>query len=184
MSRQRNRQATHTIWKLSQKLLPVIFLAVGLGAGVGAGIVLAPSDKGKDDAKEAVAKTKPNKDKKAKSKKGGKDEKASEFEYLKLTKQFVVPVVADDRISALVTMSLSLETRPGITESFYEIEPKLRDGFLQVLFDHANTGGFDGAFTQSDNLSSLRQALLEVAKKDLGEDVSRVLIMSVARQDT
>ncbi|WP_377181182.1 flagellar basal body-associated protein FliL [Ruegeria arenilitoris] len=101
-----------------------------------------------------------------------------------MTKQFVVPVVEKNEISALVTMSLSLETRPGISEEFYEIEPKLRDGFLQVLFDHANIGGFDGEFTQSDNLEVLRKSLLEVARKDLGDDVSRVLIMSVSRQDT
>ena len=166
-----------------RKLLPVIFLAVGLCAGVGAGIVLAPPDKGNDTGKKA-AEDKPDKDEEAKSKETNKDEKASQFEYLKLTKQFVVPVVKNDRISALVVMSLSLEVRPGISEAFYEIEPKLRDGFLQVLFDHANTGGFDGSFTQSGNLSALRQSLLEVAKKDLGEDVSSVLIMSVARQDS
>ena len=166
-----------------RKLLPVIFLAVGLCAGVGAGIVLAPPDKANDAGKKA-AEDKPEKAKEAKPKKTKKDEKASQFEYLKLTKQFVVPVVKSDKISALVVMSLSLEVRPGISEAFYEIEPKLRDGFLQVLFDHANTGGFDGSFTQSGNLSALRQSLLEVAKKDLGEDVSSVLIMSVARQDS
>ncbi len=156
--------------------LPIIFLIVGLGAGVGAGIALAPTKK-TDDYSESEQKPKDDK------KKPSKDE-PSTHEYLKLTKQFVVPVVADEEISALVTMSLSLEVRPGIAEAFYEIEPKLRDRFLQVLFDHANIGGFDGAFTRSDNLTTLRKALLEVARKDLGDDVSQVLIMSVSRQDT
>ncbi|MEX0308307.1 MAG: flagellar basal body-associated FliL family protein [Ruegeria sp.] len=143
-------------------------------------MVLAPSGK-TDDHKEAGQETKADKSDKSKSGKGGGSEV---HEYLKLTKQFVVPVVTEDEISALVTMSLSLEVRPGIAEAFYEIEPKLRDRFLQVLFDHANIGGFDGAFTRSDNLAALRQALLEVARKDLGQDVSQVLIMSVSRQDT
>ncbi|MDA7964360.1 flagellar basal body-associated protein FliL [Ruegeria sp.] len=165
-----------------KKLLPIIFLIVGFAAGAGGGIMLMSPDK--DMPKDEAAKEKPKKEKSAKSKKKSKDDKASAYEYLKLTKQFVVPVVADDEISALVTMSLSIETKPGIEEAFYAIEPKLRDGFLQVLFDHANTGGFDGAFTQSSNLKTLRKSLLEVARKDLGEDVSRVLIMSVARQDT
>lgn len=165
-----------------KKLLPAIFMAVGFAAGAGGGIMLMSP--GNEAAKDEAAEKTPKKDKAAKPSKSGKDDKASAYEYLKLTKQFVVPVVGDDEISALVTMSLSLETKPGIEESFYEIEPKLRDGFLQVLFDHANTGGFDGAFTQSSNLKTLRKSLLEVARKDLGEDVSRVLIMSVARQDT
>ncbi len=162
------------------KLLPIVFLVVGLAAGAGARILLSLS--GEAEVLAEVGQ-KPNEDKKNKSKLG-KDDQSETHEYLKLTKQFVVPVVSEDEISALVTMSLSLEVRPGIAEAFYEIEPKLRDRFLQVLFDHANIGGFDGAFTRSDNLTALRNALLEVARKDLGEDVSQVLIMSVSRQDT
>ena len=169
-----------------KKLLPFVFLLVGLGAGIGAGVTLAPTGAPKEAATEDKPKTKEDKPKakdKSAKKKGGKKDNESEYEYLKLTKQFVVPVVDSDRIAALVTMSLSLEMTPGLTEAFYAIEPKLRDGFLQVMFDHANTGGFDGAFTESDNLSVLRKALLETARKDLGDDVSRVLIMNVSRQD-
>jgi hypothetical protein len=163
-------------------LLPVIFLLVGLGAGIGAGVMLPPSEPKEAAKQEKLDKPK---EKLAQSKDGkvGKKDKASDYEYLKLTKQFVVPVVASERIEALVTMSLSLEITPGMTEAFYAVEPKLRDGFLQVMFDHANTGGFDGAFTDSDNLKVLRKALLETARRDLGDDVSQVLIMSVSRQD-
>ncbi|MBO9434575.1 flagellar basal body-associated protein FliL [Ruegeria sp. R13_0] len=171
-----------------KKLLPVIFLVIGTGAGIGAGKFLGGGEaKVGFDKTEKVEKTdKETKEKPAKSKEKdkGKKSEGGGFEYLKLTKQFVVPIVEDEEISALVTMSLSLEANSAITETFYAIEPKLRDGFLQVLFDHANTGGFDGAFTHSDNLSTLRKSLLEVAKKDLGDDVSKVLIMSVSRQDT
>lgn len=162
-------------------VLPLAFLFAGLGIGVGAGVFLAIPDPDtaevkSNDAKPDVVEKKSTKSKKSEGKAG--------FDYLKMTKQFVVPVVQDEEISALVTMSLSLEIDPSITERFYAIEPKLRDGFLQVMFDHANIGGFNGVFTQSDNLSVLRRSLLEVARKDLGEDVSQVLIMSVSRQDT
>ncbi len=171
-----------------KKLLPVIFLIAGTGAGIGAGKFLGGGEaKVESDKTEKVEKAdKETKEKPAKSKEKDKGKKGEGggFDYLKLTKQFVVPIVEDEEISALVTMSLSLEANSAITETFYAIEPKLRDGFLQVLFDHANTGGFDGAFTHSDNLSTLRKSLLEVAKKDLGDDVSKVLIMSVSRQDT
>lgn len=172
-----------------KKLLPVLFLLIGVGGGIGAGIVMAPKETAaKDEKSEAKPektkeKSKKERSSKEKSKKSGKDGKLSDFEYLKLTKQFVVPVVDSERIEALVTMSLSLEVTPGMTEAFYAIEPKLRDGFLQVMFDHANTGGFDGAFTESDNMKVLRKALLETARKNLGDDVSEVLIMSVNRQD-
>nr|WP_170351889.1 MULTISPECIES: flagellar basal body-associated protein FliL [Ruegeria] len=163
-----------------KKLLPVVFLLIGLGAGIGAGVVFAPSGEPKEAAKQEKPKAKAEKPKETSAK---KKDTQSDYEYLKLTKQFVVPVVDADRIAALVTMSLSLEITPGMTEAFYALEPKLRDGFLQVMFDHANTGGFDGAFTESDNMSVLRKALLETARKDLGDDVFQVLIMSVNRQD-
>lgn len=167
-----------------KKLLPVIFLIIGTSAGIGAGTFLGSGETKKEtEGPEKVEKAKKEtKEKHAKDKE--KKGEGEGFEYLKLTKQFVVPIVEDEEISALVTMSLSLESNSAITETFYAIEPKLRDGFLQVLFDHANTGGFDGAFTHSDNLGTLRKSLLEVAKKDLGDDVSKVLIMSVSRQDT
>ncbi len=160
-----------------RKLVPLICLVLGLAAGIGAGVFLGPKES--DNSKAATAEAEKPKETKASQKEG-----EGEFEYLKLTKQFVVPVVQKDQISALVTVSLSLETTPGLSETFYAIEPKLRDRFLQVLFDHANIGGFDGAFTESGNLNALRKALLDVARKDLGEDVSQVLIMSVNRQNT
>ncbi|WP_170575313.1 flagellar basal body-associated FliL family protein [Ruegeria atlantica] len=170
-----------------KKLLPVVFLLIGLGAGIGVGTMFLPSGVTKEAAKqqESEGKADEPKEKPAKKKGGKADKKGqeSDFEYLKLTKQFVVPVVDSERIAALVTMSLSLEVTPGLTEAFYAVEPKLRDGFLQVMFDHANTGGFDGAFTNSDNMQVLRKALLETARKNLGDDVSQVLIMSVSRQD-
>ncbi|WP_425079380.1 flagellar basal body-associated protein FliL [Ruegeria denitrificans] len=165
------------------KLIPVIFLIVGLGAGIGAGLAFAPAKK----PETAVAEEQAVKEDKATGKKSGKSKEKGEaksFEYLKMTKQFVVPVVKDDQIEAMVTLSLSLEANPAITETYYAIEPKLRDGFLQVLFDHANTGGFDGAFTESGNLDVLRKSLLEVARKEFGDDVSKVLILSVNRQDS
>ena len=167
-------------------IVPVVFLSVGLGVGIGAGVVLAPAKapEGAPEANEADRETNESEDKKAKPKKPNEKDGERGFEYLKMTKQFVVPVVDDDKIAAMVTMTLSLEADPAITEAFYSIEPKLRDAFLQVIFDHANIGGFNGTFTESGNLGVLRKALLEVARKDLGDSVSQVLIMSINRQDS
>ena len=61
---------------------------------------------------------------------------------------------------------------------------KLRDAFLQVMFDHANAGGFSGSFTDGSNLILLRAALLEMAVKTLGDVISDVLINDIVRQDS
>jgi hypothetical protein len=83
----------------------------------------------------------------------------------------------------MVVISLSLEAKAGMSNQVYSMEPKLRDAFLQVLFDHANMGGFEGAFTRSDLLMPLRTALREAARRELGKGITDVLIMEIARQN-
>ena len=103
--------------------------------------------------------------------------------YARLNNQFVVPVVRDEKVQSLVVLSLSLEVAPGSEADVFAHEPKLRDLFLQVLFDHANTGGFDGAFTASTNMRVLRDALRRVAVEDVGLGIRDVLILDIVRQD-
>lgn len=158
-----------------KKLLPLILLLIGTGAGVGAGIFLrpepAPVAVTDEDQKEPSAPVLEA------------EEDDQEHEYVKMNNQFVVPVVKGDRVNALVVLSLSLEVPAGQKDAIYSHEPKLRDSFLQVLFDHANIGGFDGAFTNANNLAVLRGALREIAQKDMGDQITDVLIVEIARQD-
>ncbi|WP_376875668.1 flagellar basal body-associated FliL family protein [Albirhodobacter sp. R86504] len=160
------------------KLIPIILALVGLGIGGGAGFALRPPP-----AEESLAEA-PCGDVKVPEQDAPADPEVPLFEYVKINNQFVIPVVAQETIGSLVILSLSLEVKTGATQKVYAVEPKLRDAFLQVLFDHANTGGFDGAFTSSNNMDLLRNALFEVAKKTLGTDVNDVLVSDIIRQDT
>jgi hypothetical protein len=171
------------------KLLPVILLIIGVGAGIGAGIMLAPAP--------APEVAKSSGDDMGDDIDHSEDEEAAHDddvdmdalgpnpnrEYIKIPNQFVVPVVERDSLSSLVVISLSLEAKTGLSEKIHLYEPKLRDAFLQVLFDHANMGGFRGAFTRSDVLNPLRTALREAAQKVLGKSVYDVLIVEISRQD-
>ena len=155
------------------KIIPVLFLAVGLAAGAGAGFYLKPED----TAKEVSEETYP-----APPKASSSGKKAN-TEFVKLNNQFVVPVIEQAEVSSLVVLSLSLEATYGLREAIYEREPKLRDSFLRVLFDHANMGGFSGAFTESSTMELLRNTLKEAAQNEIGPEVSDVLIGSISRQD-
>lgn len=158
-----------------KKLFPLVLLLIGSGAGVGAGIYMrpAPAPPTADKEVKDAAKTET-----------GRGEKDATLEYVKMNNQFVVPVVSNRVVTSLVVMSLSLEVPEGTKESVFRKEPKIRDSFLQVMFDHANIGGFDGSFTDAEMLSQLRRALQEVAERDLGEGAVRdVLITEIARQD-
>ena len=105
-------------------------------------------------------------------------------DYVKLNNQFIVPLLEEGKVVSMVIVSLSLEVTQGMTDTVYAREPKLRDAFLQVMFDHANAGGFRGSFTDAANLVLLRKALLEMAEKTLGDWVSDVLIVDIVRQDS
>ena len=194
-----------------RKLVPVLLAVFGLVAGAGAGLLLRPSspkspvvaeDVAKDNAHGAEAATASEPAHGEAGADGhsapdghggaasgghaaaaGKEGEAT-HDYVKLNNQFVVPVVQNGRVAALVILSISLEVASGATEKVYTVEPKLRDGFLQVMFDHANAGGFMGTFTDGSNMILLREALSEVARSILGPDVTDVLIVDIVRQDS
>ncbi|MCF8486558.1 MAG: flagellar basal body-associated FliL family protein [Rhodobacteraceae bacterium] len=151
-----------------RKLLPLVLALIGLGAGAGAGLFLRPAPDPDPAAEEVAAPVDP----------------ALVPDYVKLSNQFVVPLVEKDRITAMVILTLSLEVKQGTSEQVYAREPKLRDAFLQLLFDHANTGGFRGSFTDAANLVILREGLREIAQKLLGDSVTDVLITDIVRQDS
>ncbi|MEE3098544.1 MAG: flagellar basal body-associated protein FliL, partial [Pseudomonadota bacterium] len=77
-------------------------------------------------------------------------------DYVKLDRQFVVPLVQQEQVKALVILTLSLEVDPGMSSEALTREPKLRDRFLQVLFRHAQSGAFDGVFTAGPVMRDLR----------------------------
>lgn len=156
------------------KLLPLVLPLAGLAAGIGGGLALRPHDPA-----PATETTEPE------SPQGTESAEAeTPPEYAKMNNQFVVPVLEGGRVVSMVILSLSIEVPTGGAEQVYEREPKLRDVFLQVLFDHANAGGFRGAFTDGSNMVLLRRALLETAKQVLGDAAKDVLITEIVRQDS
>lgn len=184
-----------------RKLLPIIMGLLGLIAGGGAGYALRPHQV--DPATEGVAVLpEPEGSEGVSGPQDPADETghamndeghdaghaaspdhAGATEYVKLNNQFVVPVISDDDVTALVILSLTLAVKAGAGEHVFAAEPKLRDSFLQVLFDYANADGFSGAFTQSGRMDHLRKALLEPARSILGDTVDDVLIVDIVRQD-
>ena len=193
---------------MNRKLVPVLLGLGGLGVGLGAGAALRPAadmaadampaempaevpdtpkaaaaaDHGAtDDGHAAEEPAEAGHDDGAHGSSG--DGAKSDRDYVKFTNQFVIPVIEQGRVAALVVLSLGLEVSAGLTERVYALEPKLRDAMLRVLFDHANAGGFSGAFTDGLAMEPLRAALLESAVREFGPDAKEILIIDVVRQD-
>ncbi|HMO07309.1 MAG TPA: flagellar basal body-associated FliL family protein [Paracoccaceae bacterium] len=148
-----------------RRLMPILLVLAGLAAGAGAGLALRPLPPASGDTTAAPPVP------------------ASPPDYVRLSNQFVVPVVEGGRVAAMVILSLSLEVAPGGSEAIYAREPRLRDAFLQILFDHANAGGFRGAFTDGSNLVVLRGALRETGQRLMPDTIRDVLIADIVRQD-
>ncbi|ETA52725.1 flagellar basal body-associated FliL family protein [Ponticoccus alexandrii] len=166
-----------------KKLLPILLALVGTGAGVGAGLFLMPAGEDHADATECLPPDDAVRHETVAAAPDDPDQPDATREYVKLSNQFVVPIMGSERVRALVVASLSVEVSIGSAETVYAREPKLRDVFLQVMFDHANIGGFEGAFTTGERMKILRGALLDAARSVLGSDVSDVLITEIARQE-
>ena len=163
---------------------PIVIIAgaalVALAGGAGAGFVLHPKPDPTEMSETCESQPCP----------ADKDETSYDapdpdisYDYVRLSGQFVVPVLDPDRVSALVVLSLTLEAKPGLEKKIEEKEPKLRDALLQVLFDHAQSGGFDGTFTTGQPMRDLRAALTVAARAVVGADAHGVLVTDVVKQD-
>ena len=151
------------------KLLPVLLVLSGLGAGVGAGLVLRPDPPAPMAEGEIPPDPVPD----------------QALALHEMRSQFMVPLVEEARVTSMVVLHLALEIPEMHKDMVAAAEPRLRDRLLQVMFDHANAGGFDGMFTANNTMALLRQALLETAQSVLGRDVVRgVLITDILRSAT
>ncbi len=173
-----------------KKLLPIILLLLGAGGGVGAGLFLRPPPPEPEEMALCEAETCPEEAAASEGPTAG-EEIAAEGEafgggpeYVALQRQMIVPIVSDDQVISLVVLSLSIEVQAGYSADVYDREPKLRDAFLQVLFRHANTGGFNGAFTSGEKMNDLRKALNGAAQQVLGAVAIQVLVTDILRQET
>jgi len=150
------------------KLLPLLLIVFGAGAGIGAGLFLRPEPELDEVAEEVRTRPAPP-----------PGEALATFEF---SNQFMVPLLVDDRLVSVVVLRLALEIVENQQPLIETNSARLRDAMLQVMFDHANSGGFSGVFTEHTNLTHLRRSLLEAAQKTVGQqNVYRVLITDLQR---
>ncbi|MFV0475100.1 MAG: flagellar basal body-associated protein FliL [Pikeienuella sp.] len=172
-----------------KKLLPAMILApLGLILGLAGGQIMRPPEP-EPEAAEAGAETGAEigdgveQEAEAVNPAEAPPPDIANVEYVKLDRQFVVPVISGERVDSLIVLSMAIETPPGGADAVFAQEPKLRDDFLRVLFIHAQSGGFSGAFTEPNVLDDLRAALYVSARGILGDGARGVLLTNIVRKD-
>jgi hypothetical protein len=179
-----------------KRLLPLLIALAGLATGVGAALMLKPAPEpeaaqadvcaapGAEHGANAAAPCDPASDP-FKPVPHGEKRPATELAYVPIEKPFVVPVFSGEKVAAMVVLSLSVETETEAAPTVQAVEPRLRDSFLKVMFRHANSGGFDGSFTNGRKMEDLKSALLSAAREVMAATpVEQVLITEIARQDS
>jgi flagellar FliL protein len=162
---------------MKKLIIPVALALVGLGGGVTAGILLKPTPEPAEPCDPETAECDPPPEDAA------IHDLMIDFEYVRLDGQFIVPIMEGDRVRAMVVLSLTIEAEAGLESDITAIQPKIRDAFLQVLFNHAQSGGFSGPFTTGQPMRDLRGALRARAQELLGPKAKGVLVTDIVRQD-
>jgi flagellar protein FliL len=161
-------------------LLPLVFGLGGLAGGVGLGVALMPEPD--RIAEAATCAEDPDCDRVAAVTPAPVARHG--LETVALDKPFVVPVFEDGRPAGMVVVALALEVGRGQAVHVAPLQPRLRDGFLEAMFRHANSGGFDGSFTEGQKIADLKAALLDTAQRVMiGIPVAEVLVTEIVRQD-
>lgn len=169
------------------KILVFILAPLGLLGGLAAGHFAAPAPIEEPPAEEVVGEAATTEGDAhadpAPAPRRHEPKPEGESDYAKLDKHFVVPIVEEETVSSLVVVTMAIEVDKGATEMVYLHEPKLRDEFLSVLFNHGRSGAFQGGFTEKRNLDDLRASLNEAATYVLGDAARQVLLTSIVKQD-
>ncbi len=148
----------------------------------------AEGEKGEDDTadkKDEHAKKPDKKDgKHGEDGEDGKDgDAAKAVIYYKFTREFVVPIIRDGRVSSLVILNLNLEADASIERELFDMEPKLRDNIMTTLITLSNDGTTFESMTSVKNYESIRSLVLQNLGSVVKDGITNVLIVDLAKQD-
>jgi flagellar basal body-associated protein FliL len=170
-------------------ILPIVLAVLGLVGGAGAGWYFKPAPpeehaacrdaQGHETTDPDACGAPPEPAKKS----GAHEDPKEASQFITLDRQFIVPIVSENKVSAMMVMTINLEVGPGKMENAFRNEPKLRDALLRALFEHAYSGGFNGDFTAEHVVRELRKNLLAAGQGIIGADLRSVLIADMIRQE-
>ena len=159
------------------------------GAAEAAGAAEGEKAEGDNAEKKEAKASKPDKKdgKDGKDDKDGKDGKEGDAApaviYYKFTREFVVPIVRNGRVSSLVILNLNLEADASMGRKLYDMEPKLRDNIMTTLITLSNDGTTFESMTSVKNYESIRSLVLQNLGSVVKEGITNVLIVDLAKQD-
>ncbi|WP_084395907.1 flagellar basal body-associated FliL family protein [Henriciella aquimarina] len=114
---------------------------------------------------------------------GGGDSASGEYSYYKFTREFVVPMIENDRVKSLVILNINLEVDTAVEQELFSKEPVLRDNIMTTLIKLSNDGKTFESLSRVENYETLRSMILSNLREEVEEGIHNVLILDMARQD-
>lgn len=108
---------------------------------------------------------------------------SSDTSFYKFSREFVVPIMAERRVKALVILHISLEVDKKGSDELFSLDPKLRDNIMTTLIALSNDGQTLEELTSPDSYETIRSMILMNLNSGISEDIKNVLIMDVGKQD-
>ena len=177
-----------------KQIIPSLVALLAISAGGGAAYFLKsggdekPSVAAHDkDAAESDGDAEPKKEKKEKGGHGKSDKHGDAGEadvtYYKFSREFVVPMIENDRVQSLIILNLNLEVDTSISQELFSKEPVLRDNIMTTLVKLSSGGRTLNSITDVDNYETLRSMILTNLQNEVPNGIRNVLILDMARQD-
>ncbi len=178
-----------------KQIVPSIVALLAISAGGGTAYFLKSGSSSPKPASaahdtgggEGEGHAKPKKEKKEKKGHGSSDKNsdgdAVDVTYYKFSREFVVPMIEDDRVQSLVILNLNLEVDTAISQELFSKEPVLRDNIMTTLVKLSSGGRTLNSITDVDNYETLRAMILTNLQNEIPEGIRNVLILDMARQD-
>lgn len=108
---------------------------------------------------------------------------SSEVVYYKFSREFVVPLLENDKVKSLVILNINLEAEADVSGKLFSMEPKLRDNIMTTLINLSNDGVTLEEITDVHSYETIRSSILENLHKVVASGIKNVLILDVAKQD-
>lgn len=120
---------------------------------------------------------------KAKDGHGGKADAGDAPAYYKFSREFVVPIIEDERVKSLVILNLNLQVNSSASQALFSQEPVLRDNIMSTLIALSGDDTIFNSLNNVEHYETIRSMILTNLQESVSGEIQNVLILDMARQD-
>ncbi|MEZ5946736.1 MAG: flagellar basal body-associated FliL family protein [Hyphomonas sp.] len=114
---------------------------------------------------------------------GGSAGGSGNMMYFKFSREFVVPLMGENRVESLIILNINLEADDAISGQLFSMEPKIRDNIMTTLIELSSDGETMRTLGNVESYETMRTMILMNLKKVIPSGIENVLIVDMGKQD-